>query len=65
MEISIGIFFRWLHILTACLAVDGLFFMRIVSRIGLRSHDELVRERGVWQSNIVRMQLPSSAPGGR
>ena len=34
------VFFRWLHIATACVAVGGVFFLRIVIPIALRSLDE-------------------------
>lgn len=44
MDIAVGIFFRWLHIVTACVAVGGLFFMRLVLPMGLRSLDAVVRD---------------------
>ena len=33
------IFFRWLHVATACVAVGGVFFIRVIFPIGLRSLD--------------------------
>jgi len=33
------ILFRWIHIATACVAVGGVFFIRIVFPIGLRALD--------------------------
>jgi uncharacterized membrane protein len=33
------IFFRWLHIATACVAVGGVFFVRVVFPIGLKALD--------------------------
>jgi uncharacterized membrane protein len=33
------IFFRWLHVATACVAVGGVFFIRVVFPIGLKSLD--------------------------
>lgn len=41
---ALGIFFRWLHIITACVAVGGLFFMVLLLPAGLRSLDVVVRE---------------------
>jgi uncharacterized membrane protein len=40
----IVIFFRWLHIVTACIAFGGLFFMRIIVPIGLSSLDPETRK---------------------
>ena len=31
----LGILFRWLHIIPACLSIGGVFFMRIVLPVGL------------------------------
>jgi uncharacterized membrane protein len=44
MDIAVGIFFRWLHVVTACVAVGGLFFMRLVLPLGLRTLDAVVRD---------------------
>jgi uncharacterized membrane protein len=33
------VLFRWIHIATACVAVGGVFFIRIVFPIGLRALD--------------------------
>ena len=33
------IFFRWLHVATACVALGGVFFMQIVFPIGLKTLD--------------------------
>jgi uncharacterized membrane protein len=33
------IFFRWLHVATACIAVGGVFFIRVIFPIGLKSLD--------------------------
>jgi uncharacterized membrane protein len=38
------IFFRWLHIFAACLAVGGAFFMRLFVPIGLKSLDPETRQ---------------------
>ena len=35
MHAFVSVFFRWLHIIPACLAVGGVFFMRIVLPVGL------------------------------
>jgi uncharacterized membrane protein len=49
------VFFRWLHIATACVAVGGVFFLRIVIPIALRSLDAdsaktmLLRTRRVFK----------------
>jgi uncharacterized membrane protein len=37
MNAVVIIFFRWLHVATACLAVGGVFFMLVVFPIGLRT----------------------------
>jgi uncharacterized membrane protein len=42
--VAIDIFFRWLHIVTACVALGGVFFMVVVLPIGLRSLDAVVRD---------------------
>jgi uncharacterized membrane protein len=39
MDAFATVFFRWLHIATACVAVGGVFFLRIVIPIALRSLD--------------------------
>lgn len=39
MEAILIIFFRWVHLATACVAVGGVFFIRIVLPIALRSLD--------------------------
>jgi uncharacterized membrane protein len=49
------VFFRWLHVATACIAVGGVFFLRIVIPIALRSLDDqsartmLLRSRRVFK----------------
>jgi uncharacterized membrane protein len=35
MNAFLGILFRWLHIIPACLSIGGVFFMRIVLPVGL------------------------------
>ena len=35
MDAFLGILFRWFHVIPACLAVGGVFFMRIVLPVGL------------------------------
>ena len=35
----LGIFFRWLHVSTAAVAIGGVFFMRVVVPIGLSGLD--------------------------
>lgn len=40
----IDIFFRWLHVVTACVVFGSAFFMRILLPIGLRGLDPEVRE---------------------
>ena len=37
MDMALGIFFRWLHVIAACVAVGGLFFMAVVLPLGLRA----------------------------
>ncbi len=55
MEPIIIILFRWIHIATACIAVGGVFFLRIVFPIALRSLDAesartmLLRTRRVFK----------------
>ncbi len=44
MMVELGIFFRWLHVVTACIALGGVFFMVAVVPIGLRSLDGVVRD---------------------
>jgi uncharacterized membrane protein len=39
VEPILSILFRWIHIATACVAVGGVFFLRIVIPIALRSLD--------------------------
>ncbi len=35
MNAFLGILFRWLHIIPACLSIGGVFFMRIILPVGL------------------------------
>jgi uncharacterized membrane protein len=42
--VALGIFFRWLHVITARLAVGGIFFMVVVLPVGLHSLDGVVRD---------------------
>ena len=35
MTAFLGILFRWLHIIPACLSIGGVFFMRIILPVGL------------------------------
>jgi uncharacterized membrane protein len=52
------IFFRWVHIATACVAVGGVFFIRIIIPIALRSLEAeaaqtvLLRTRRVFKMVI-------------
>jgi len=39
MEGFLPILSRWIHVITACIAIGGVFFMRIVVPIGLSSLD--------------------------
>jgi uncharacterized membrane protein len=34
------IFFRWLHVASACIAVGGVFFIRVVFPVGLKALDD-------------------------
>lgn len=44
LDAALIIFFRWLHIITACIAVGGVFFMRIVLPLGIISLDPEPRQ---------------------
>jgi uncharacterized membrane protein len=52
------IFFRWLHVATACVALGGVFFMRVVFPIGLKTlgaesaHKMLLRTRRAFKMVI-------------
>src|SRR5882724_2207622 len=35
MDAVLGVFFRWLHIIPACLSIGGAFFMPVLLPIGL------------------------------
>src|SRR5688572_33026509 len=39
MDEFLGVLSRWFHVVTACIALGGVFFMRIVLPIGLRTLD--------------------------
>ena len=39
MQPLLIVLFRWIHIATACVAVGGVFFIRVVFPIGLRALD--------------------------
>ena len=44
--------FRWLHVATACVAVGGVFFMRVVFPIGLKTLDaDPALRRGMGQAS--------------
>ena len=52
------VLFRWIHITTACIAVGGVFFLRVIFPIGLRALDAenakamLLRTRRVFKMVI-------------
>jgi uncharacterized membrane protein len=39
----IAILFRWLHVVAAALAIGGVFFVRVILPVGLRTLDETSR----------------------
>jgi uncharacterized membrane protein len=41
MSAFLPILSRWTHIVTACIAIGGVFFLRIVLPVGLRAADEI------------------------
>jgi uncharacterized membrane protein len=43
MTVALAILFRWLHIIAACLAVGGFFFMSVIVPFGLRDLDPETR----------------------
>jgi len=44
MHIFLTILFRWLHIAAACVAIGGVFFMRVLTPYGLRTLDPEPRQ---------------------
>jgi len=42
--VIVDVLFRWLHVIAACLAIGGAFFIRVVLPIGLRPLDVEERE---------------------
>ncbi len=58
MQPYLIVFFRWLHLTTACIAVGGVFFLRIIFPIGLKALDAdnaramLLRTRRVFKMVI-------------
>jgi uncharacterized membrane protein len=55
------IFFRWLHVATACVAVGGVFFLRIIFPIALRSLDaEAARTMLLRTRRIFKMVVHTS-----
>jgi uncharacterized membrane protein len=42
---ALGIFFRWLHIATACVAVGSLFFMRVIVPAAIAPLDPEARQQ--------------------
>jgi hypothetical protein len=42
--VIVDVLFRWLHVIAACLAIGGAFFLRVVLPIGLRPLDVEERE---------------------
>src|SRR5271170_1231726 len=44
MNDILPIFFRWLHVTTACVAIGGVFFMRIILPLGLAVLDPIPRK---------------------
>jgi len=44
MHVTLSIFFRWLHVFTACVAIGGVFFMRLIVPIGLATLDPVPRK---------------------
>ena len=37
------VFFRWLHVITACVAIGSVFFVRLLLPVGLRVADDSTR----------------------
>src|SRR4051794_41792570 len=42
--VIVDVLFRWLHVIAACLAIGGAFFIRVLLPIGLRPLDVEERE---------------------
>ena len=61
METILIVLFRWIHIATACVAVGGVFFIRIVFPIGLRALDgESARVMLLKTRRVFKMVVHSS-----
>src|SRR4051812_42292694 len=37
MSVFLAVLFRWVHVVSACLALGGVFFMAVVLPVGLRA----------------------------
>ena len=62
MDAFLGILFRWLHIIPACLAVGGVFFMRIVLPAGLAVMTDAEQKKAVFLRcrRVFKMVIHSS-----
>jgi uncharacterized membrane protein len=49
MHVALAIFFRWLHIVSACVAIGAVFFMRILVPRGLATLDPVPRKAAFLQ----------------
>ena len=48
MQSVLVVLFRWLHIIPACLAIGGVFFMRVVLPAGLMTIDDPEQRKAVF-----------------
>jgi uncharacterized membrane protein len=44
MQVALTVFFRWLHVASACVAIGGVFFLRILAPYGLATLDPVPRK---------------------
>src|SRR4051812_5231171 len=44
MSAFLAVLFRWLHVIPACLAIGGVFFMRIVLPVGISGLEPASRQ---------------------
>jgi hypothetical protein len=49
MHVALVIFFRWLHVIPACVAIGAVFFMRILVPRGLATLDPVPRKAAFLQ----------------
>ncbi len=53
LDALVVISFRWIHIVTACIAVGGVFFMRIILPIGLSTLDPEAKKTAFLRTRRV------------